>query len=340
MRPPLSRVFVKNDAELTVSLSCPARSKVRNRWRWRWRSVCKILSHVESLGVLTIELFMLSVQWSNVPCCPLIRYSQCLPFHWALIESFAGFLRLAGAIDISALCSLLAITFTQKLMAERTWQNLNHLVWRMQASKYPVLLLLTPDCFSILWTAAGCLIVIVCGNLTSTFCLCLSFRVSARVWLIFLPLFAQLSSKQLPPPPPHPLALPASCLLWLYPHEFVCRKNFGCSCQDSPSIFLITRVMWWIYKFLSLSSISPLSLCVCVPLVCVLGIINSSLSCVVELPSSISLSFRGSPQWNLLKPTLSAISRVRLHMTMAFITIAPIKCSQHMSGWMCAAGAQ
>lgn len=134
---------------LAVSLSCPARSKVRNRWRWRWRwrSVCKILSHVESLSVLTIELFMLSVQWSNVPCCPLIRYSQCLPFHWALIESFAGFLRLAGAIDISALCSLLAITFTQKLMAERTWQNLNHLVWRMQASKYPVLLLLTPDCF-------------------------------------------------------------------------------------------------------------------------------------------------------------------------------------------------
>lgn len=103
----------------------------------------------------------------------------------------------------------------------------------------------TPDCFSILWTAAGCLIVIVCGNLTSTFCLCLSFRVSARVWLIFLPLFAQLSSKQLPPPPPPPLPLPlpASCLLWLYPHEFVCRKNFGCSCQDSPSIFLITRVM-------------------------------------------------------------------------------------------------
>lgn len=71
---------------------------------------------------------------------------------------------------------------------------------------------------------------------------CLSFRVSARVWLIFLPLFAQLSSKQLPPPP-LPLPLPASCLLWLYPHEFVCRKNFGCSCQDSPSIFLITRVM-------------------------------------------------------------------------------------------------
>lgn len=174
MRPPLSTVFVKNDAELTVSLSCPARSEVRNRWRWRWRSVCKILSHVESLSVLTIELFMLSVQWSNVPCCPLIRYSQCLPFHWALIESFAGCLRLAGAIDISALCSLLAITFTQKLMAERTWQNLNHLVWRMQASKYPVLLLLTPDCFSILWTAAGCLIVIVCGNLTSTFCLCVS----------------------------------------------------------------------------------------------------------------------------------------------------------------------
>lgn len=229
-------------------------------------------------------------------------------------------------------------------MPERTWQNLNHLVWRMQASKYPVLLLLTPDCF-----------VLDCGWLFDCHRLwkfdkhflfvCVSFRVSARVWLIFLLLFAQLSSKQLHPPPlppPFPLPLPASCLLWLYPHEFVCRKNFGCSCQDSPSIFLITRVMWWIYKFLSLSSISPLSLCVCVChlCVCVLGIINSSLSCVVELPSSISLSFRGSPQWHLFKPTLSAISRVRLHMTMAFITIAPIKCSQHMSGWMCAAGAQ
>lgn len=91
---------------LTVSLSCPASSKVRNRWRWRWRwrwrSVCKILSHVESLSVLTIELFMLSVQWSNVPCCPLIRYivSVChFTGHLSnpLLDSFAwpGLLTLA-----------------------------------------------------------------------------------------------------------------------------------------------------------------------------------------------------------------------------------------------------
>lgn len=106
------------------------------------------------------------------------------------------------------------------------------------------------------------LIVIVCGNLTSTFCLCLCsgllFSSSPRwvrvelereFWLIFLLLFA------LPP-------WPAACLFsGLYPHEFVCWKNFACSCQDSPTIFLITRVMWWIYKFVSL--VSLVSLCLC-----------------------------------------------------------------------------
>lgn len=75
-----------------------------------------------------------------------------------------GFLAMGQAIDISALCSLLAITFTQKLMAEPQSSRFNDgcMQWGLPLSLS----------LSLSLCLAG-LIVIVCGNLTSTFCLCL-----------------------------------------------------------------------------------------------------------------------------------------------------------------------
>lgn len=136
--------------------------------------------------------------WGTFACLLLpglvrfVRWSDdslCLPFYWALIESFRipGY----GAIDISALCSLLAITFTQKLMAEPQSSRLNDGCMQSLSLSLSIYLAIS----LCLWLAG--LIVIVCGNLTSTFCLCLCSGllfssshlplVGAReFWLIFL----------------------------------------------------------------------------------------------------------------------------------------------------------
>lgn len=151
------------------------------------RSACWQLNY---LCCLSNDLTYLVVRWSDIVCVCHFTGHLSNP----LLDSFAW----------PGLLTLALYALYWRLHSLKSWWQSAHdktSIISFEGCKHPSTLSSSswPPIASS-WTAAGCLIVIVCGNLTSTFCLCLSFRVSARVWLIFLPLFAQLSSKQLPPP--------------------------------------------------------------------------------------------------------------------------------------------
>lgn len=161
-----------------------------------------------------------------------VRPSVCWPFVCALIESFRcpGRWPIVEPVQlICALCSLLAITFTQ--------EHHNVQSFRPRPLRGPGLgFAQRPDAFS--------LIVIVCGNLISAF--------STRVCTFSLPL------SSLSPSPSRRHVCPLCVCV------FVCQRNFACSCQDLDLFNNAGYVMDLLKACPHVSVLhSPFSACVC-----------------------------------------------------------------------------